>query len=143
MASPSRLRFEQVRRHVMELDEVLALIGEGGRSGKRSENVHVSGGDNASPVELAVLWSMTTGAEVLEKLEKRRDDLIESIGDALCLLESMRAQAPNGIRMADVIERYYIDLCPWDQVASEQGIKIRQVFRLSKAGFEWLDNRGR
>lgn len=130
--------FEAVRRDSVALRGYLSAIediesGEVNVSGG-GESVHVSGGDVSSPVESELMARV----RMLDKLRESRDAALQSIGDALVVLDGVRAAL--GDSYADSVELHYIECETWERVAAALGVSAITCKRWRTRAFEWLDS---
>ena len=130
--------FSGVRRHSVALQGYLRAI-EDIESGDvfvsgGGESVHVAGGDVSNPVESELM----ARARMLDRLRESRDAALDAIGDALVVLEGVRAAL--GDSKADAVELHYIDCETWERVAAALGVSLITCKRWRSQAFEWLES---
>ena len=83
-----------------------------------------------------VFGTIVRASEMLASVEAKRDAALESIGEALAIIEGARRAMGS---KADAVELYYIDVLEWDDVARELGVSERTARYWANDVFAMLD----
>ena len=83
-----------------------------------------------------VFGTIVRASEMLASVEAKRDAALESIGEALAIIEGARRAMGS---KADAVELYYIDALEWDAVAQELGVSERTARYWANDVFAMLD----
>lgn len=83
-----------------------------------------------------VFGTIVRATEMLASVEAKRDAALESIGEALAIVEGARRAMGS---KADAVELYYIDVLEWDAVAQELGVSERTARYWANDVFAMLD----
>lgn len=83
-----------------------------------------------------VFGTIVRASEMLASVEAKRDAALESIGEALAIIEGARRAMGS---KADAVELYYIDVLEWDAVAQELGVSERTARYWANDVFAMLD----
>lgn len=83
-----------------------------------------------------VFGTIVRASEMLASVEAKRDAALESIGEALAIIEGARRAMGS---KADAVELYYIDVLEWDAVAQELGVSERTARYWASDVFAMLD----
>ena len=83
-----------------------------------------------------VFGTIVRATEMLASVEAKRDAALESIGEALAIIEGVRRAMGS---KADAVELYYIDVLEWDDVAQELGVSERTARYWANDVFAMLD----
>ena len=83
-----------------------------------------------------VFGTIVRASEMLASVEAKRDAALESIGEALAIIEGARRAMGS---KADAVELYYIDVLEWDAVAQELGVSERTARYWASDVFVMLD----
>lgn len=83
-----------------------------------------------------VFGTIVRATEMLASVEAKRDAALESIGEALAIIEGARRAMGS---KADAVELYYIDVLEWDAVSQELGVSERTARYWASDVFAMLD----
>lgn len=83
-----------------------------------------------------VFGTIVRASEMLASVGAKRDAALESIGEALAIIEGARRAMGS---KADAVELYYIDVLEWDTVAQELGVSERTARYWANDVFAMLD----
>lgn len=83
-----------------------------------------------------VFGTIVRASEMLASVEAKRDAALESIGEALAIIEGARRAMGS---KADAVELYYIDVLEWDAVSQELGVSERTARYWANDVFAMLD----
>lgn len=83
-----------------------------------------------------VFGTIVRATEMLASVEAKRDAALESIGEALTIIEGARRAMGSKV---DAVELYYIDVLEWDAVAQELGVSERTARYWANDVFAMLD----
>jgi len=132
----ARARFVAIRKAVIELETVQALITECGDDWKPDSVGHVL---NVDGVANKAIYNVEVLSVRLAELQAREAELIELIGNGLKDIERVRAGLSD--RHASVLEQRYIDVLPWRYVEyGGRRVKLSTGKKLVAEAFKWLDD---
>lgn len=134
----ARDRFVLVRQQVIEMDSIRALLEESGDDW-RPEGVR--GSEMSDPTANRAAYNVDVLGDRLEELRARLEELEESIGTALAIIEGVRAGL--GDIYAELLDQRYIDGLPWKFV-TYQGEVVKKSTGKAKVAlaFDWIDSLG-
>jgi len=131
----ARDRFVRIRKAVIELDTVQALIATGGDDWHPDS---VGRTQCPDPTAAAAIRNVDEWGVRLAELRDREAELIEIIGNGLRDIERVRVGLSD--RHASVLDQRYIDVLPWKWVEyGGKRVKLSTGKKLIAEAFAWLD----
>ena len=128
---------ESKRRDVARLEEVQSLIMNECEEW-RPETSKPTG--ISDPTARQAIYRAGELAERMEALREEERDLIDSIGQALVVIESVRDGL--GERYADILEAVYIDRLSMRAASDRLGVSKSSVHQWRNIALDWLDSVG-
>lgn len=91
-------------------------------------------------------------ADKLEALRQEEQELLDTIGESLAIIQGVRDGMPNGEKYGDVLESRYIDNEQWQDIADRyesnragnegKRVAVRTVQGWATIACEWIDSIG-
>lgn len=128
---------EAKRRDVRRLDEVHRLLMHECEDW-RPETSRPPG--ISDPTARQAIYRAGELEERMEALRAEERELVESIGQALVLIESVREGL--GERYADILEAIYIDRLSMRDAADRLGISKSSIHQWRNVALDWIDSVG-
>lgn len=138
MAGCAKVRFEQVKLAVARLHEVQLMI-MNGCDDWRPPSVS-SRHTTPDPTANAAIRNVDELEGKLKSLRIEESDLIDTIGEAIVIIEGVRKGLGN--KYADILEWFYIDCLTWEDIRRLYDVPKSTGYRDRCIALDWIDSIG-